>query len=91
MMPQPNKNKLPLQVLPITKANSEKIKVWDEACDDIIINHNKTYLLIQDITFFHWHLVWSLGKYPLSHWKIFDKPQNSKGKAWQRCASCTGR
>jgi hypothetical protein len=28
------------------------------------------------------------GKYPLSCWKIFDKPQNSKGKAWQRRCLC---
>ena len=46
---QPNKNKLPLEVLAVTKENSEKIKVWDEAHDDIIINHikyNKTYLFV---------------------------------------------
>jgi len=29
-MPQPNKNKLPLQVLAVAKGNSEKNKVWDE-------------------------------------------------------------
>jgi hypothetical protein len=48
LTPQPNKNKPPLQVLAVAEGNSEKIKVWDEARDDIIINHikhNKTYLL----------------------------------------------
>jgi len=29
-MPQPNKNKPPLQVLAVTKGNIEDFKVWDE-------------------------------------------------------------
>ena len=33
LVPQPNKTKLSLQVLAVTKGNSEKIKVWDEARD----------------------------------------------------------
>ena len=35
LMPQPNKTKPPLQVLAVTELNSEKNKVWDEACDRV--------------------------------------------------------
>jgi len=38
LAPQPNKTK---QVLAVTEGNSEKNKVWDEARDEVIINHIK--------------------------------------------------
>ena len=52
MTPQPNKNKPPLQVLAVAKGNSEKIKVWGEACDDIMINHIKPIYSYKTLRFF---------------------------------------
>ena len=53
MTPQPNKNKPPLQVLAVAEGNSEKIKVWGEARDDIIINHIKPIYSYKTLRFSH--------------------------------------
>jgi hypothetical protein len=36
LVPQPNKTKLPLQVLAVTKGNGEKIKVWDRVAQEVL-------------------------------------------------------
>ena len=46
LTPQPNKTKLPLQVLAVAVGNSEKNKVWDEARDGVILCKHKTYLIV---------------------------------------------
>jgi hypothetical protein len=46
LMPQPNKTKLPLQVLAVAVGNSEKNKVWDEAHDGVILCKHETYLIV---------------------------------------------
>ena len=46
LTPQPNKTKPPLQVLAVAVGNSEKNKVWDEACDGVVLYKHKTYLIV---------------------------------------------
>ena len=61
--PQPNNTKLPLQVLAVTKGNSEKIKVLDEARDRVQLYYAQNLIILISHCIFlisSQRLVWSL-------------------------------